>query len=329
MGIEAAIIGGSVVSGLMGSRASSKAAGAQTAASQMGVDEQRRQFDLTREDFAPYREGGEEALYNLLDYLGIGTGRGFSAIPEAPVSPDRADFMTGKAPGGGFLGGGFRQGYWTNDPRSSSAQFISTAPAPSFDQTGFDAAMAKYNADKAAYERATRNAQRDPRFGSLLDRFTGDDLEQEPGYQFGLNEGEKAIDRMARARGGLDSGATLKALLRFNNDYAGTKFNEGFNRDSTEKTRIFNMLSGVSGTGQTATGQVASAGTNASNNIANLIGQQGDARAAGVVGSNRAWTDAISNGLQGYQNVSMMNWLRGLNNPAATATGGPFGYKYG
>jgi hypothetical protein len=41
-----------------------------------------------------------------------------------------------------------------------------------------------------------------------------------PGYQFGLDEGAKTVQASAAARGGLNSGATLKALTKFGNDYA-------------------------------------------------------------------------------------------------------------
>lgn len=41
-----------------------------------------------------------------------------------------------------------------------------------------------------------------------------------PGYQMGLDEGYKGIEASAAARGGLNSGATMKALQKFGTDYA-------------------------------------------------------------------------------------------------------------
>lgn len=60
--LAAAIIGGSsIVSGLLGK----KAGDAQADAANASVAEQRRQFDLIRQDYAPYLEAGTNALGRL------------------------------------------------------------------------------------------------------------------------------------------------------------------------------------------------------------------------------------------------------------------------
>lgn len=71
-----------------------------------------------------------------------------------------------------------------------------------------------------------------------------------PGYQFGLNEGAGQIQASAAARGGLNSGATLKALQRYGNDYA----------DQQGYTPYMNKLAGLFGGAQTAAGQMGQAG---------------------------------------------------------------------
>jgi hypothetical protein len=101
----------------------------------------------------------------------------------------------------------------------------------------------------------------------------------------------------------------MKDLLRFNQDYAGTKFNEGFNRDATSKGNKFNWLSGVSGAGQTATGQVASAGTNTSNNVSNLQTGAGNSRAAGIVGGTNAINNTIGNIANNWQQQNTLDQL--------------------
>jgi hypothetical protein len=53
----AVIVGGSaLVSGYMGSKAAKEAAGQTRAGIDAATAEQRRQYDVTREDYAPYRE---------------------------------------------------------------------------------------------------------------------------------------------------------------------------------------------------------------------------------------------------------------------------------
>ena len=112
---------------------------------------------------------------------------------------------------------------------------------------------------------------------ALLGNFTMADLENDPGYQFELQEGNQAIDRAAGSRGGRYSGATLKALQRFGQGLASTRFNEAYNRDNTDKTRTYNMLSGGVNAGQGAQGTVG-----------NFLSNAGAAQASGDVGANNA-----------------------------------------
>lgn len=73
--VAAAVIGSSVVSGLMSSQAQSNAAdtaaGAQTAASQAGIAEQGRQFDAVRKLLEPYVNAGTGALTGQQNILGL------------------------------------------------------------------------------------------------------------------------------------------------------------------------------------------------------------------------------------------------------------------
>jgi hypothetical protein len=55
----------SLGSALLGSSAAKKAAKAQVAGTEAATAEQRRQFDLTRTDFAPWREAGASAIGSL------------------------------------------------------------------------------------------------------------------------------------------------------------------------------------------------------------------------------------------------------------------------
>lgn len=66
-----AIIGGvaTLGSALLGSSSASKGANAQVQAAQMGIEESRRQYDQTRQDYAPWREAGGAAIGQLSDML--------------------------------------------------------------------------------------------------------------------------------------------------------------------------------------------------------------------------------------------------------------------
>jgi hypothetical protein len=66
-----AVGGATLVSGISQSNAASGAAGAQSAASQAGIDEQRRQFDKIRELLKPYTDAGPGALAQQQALLGL------------------------------------------------------------------------------------------------------------------------------------------------------------------------------------------------------------------------------------------------------------------
>lgn len=56
------------------------------------------------------------------------------------------------------------------------------------------------------------------------------DFKKDPGYQFRLDEGLKAIRRGAAASGGRGSGATMKALQRYGQNYASGEYQNAYQR---------------------------------------------------------------------------------------------------
>lgn len=164
----------------------------------------------------------------------------------------------------------------------------------------------------------------------LTRRFTAADLSADPvygaGLDVGLREGARGINARAIGSGVYDSGATLKALTRFGNDYATGKANEAYNRFNADNTNMYNRLAGISGTGQTALGQVTSAGNSASGDIANLLTQQGNANAAGIVGGANAWGAGAQNVNNAWNNYQNNQILQGLINPRGGAGGSGGGW---
>ena len=297
--IATAVIGSAAL-GYLGSR---KAAGAQSDAANQAAGISREQYAQNREDLAPWRTSGNQANQKLMEYLGLATPQ--SRTPGL-TAPTREQFMTASNTGG----------YDANGPIFGGAKggtdaFGRSVSTNVFDQAGFDKATADYNAQ-------LQQTSVDPEgFGSLLKPFTGTDLVNEPGYQYGIQQGEQGINRAAAGRGSYDSGATLKALLRFNQDYGGTKYGEAFNRDAANKSSIYGMLSGVSGTGANAAGQTAGLGANAANAQGGYATNAGDARAAGYVGGANAIIGGVGNYLGYQQNQQTLDYLKGLRQPIA------------
>lgn len=145
-------------------------------------------------------------------------------------------------------------------------------------------------------------------------------FQQDPGYQFRLSEGLKALDRQAAARGGLISGAALKAAGRYGQDYASNEYQNAFNRYQTERAAQLQPLQSLAGVGQTTAQTLGQAGqqyaTSAGNiasqsaaNIGDLMQSGAAARASGYVGQANALTGALNTGLNYYQNQQLMNRL--------------------
>lgn len=106
--------GGSLLSGVLGGKGAKKAAQAQAAAYQKGIDEQSREFDATQARFKPYNDFGLASMDQLSNFLGLnGNDKQGSAIDALKQSPAfTALFNTGQdtilqnaAATGGLRGG--------------------------------------------------------------------------------------------------------------------------------------------------------------------------------------------------------------------------------
>lgn len=164
--------------------------------------------------------------------------------------------------------------------------------------------------DQAPYRDAGKNAlgqMQNPNFQQDFNwNDPGTDNVKDPGYAFRLAEGNKAINAAAAARGMGNSGATLKALTKYGQDYASNEYNNAYNRFNTNQTQRFNRLASLAGVGQTANGQTAAAGMNAANQMgSNILGGANAAAAATMAGGN-AINGAIGRGMNGWMDYQMM-----------------------
>lgn len=187
-----AVAGATLVSGSMQSNAASGAVNAQAGASDAAIGENRRQYDLTRGDYAPYREAGTKALAQYQT--------------EINGMPTAAEVMS------------------------------------------------------------------------------------DPGYQFGLQQGQQGLDRKAAAAGGRVSGASLKSAAEYATNYGATGYNAAYQR---RQDRL-NRLAALANVGQSATGSSAAAGQASTNAISGIMGSQGDASAAGTLAQGNIWGNTIN-----------------------------------
>lgn len=149
-------------------------------------------------------------------------------------------------------------------------------------------------------------------YGSLAQPFDMTKFEADPGYGFRMQEGMKALENSAAARGGLLSGATLKGVNRFSQGLASQEYQNAFNRYQIERNARLNPLQSLMGAGQTATNQLTGAMGQAGQGMAQTYGNLGQAQASAYVGGAQAGMGGlqnISNLAQNYYNNQMFNQM--------------------
>lgn len=147
-------------------------------------------------------------------------------------------------------------------------------------------------------------------------------LQNSPGYQSRLQQGQRSLEGGLAARGGMGSGRSATAAAGWNQDYA-----------SNEYANRLNQLAGLSGTGQSTATGLGTQGMNYATGMGNIW--QGNANAqgaAGIAGTN-AWQSGILGGAQLGMNANNYfnqpntgnNWANN-NNPNYSGPG--FAWPY-
>ena len=325
--------------------AAGDAADASSAAARYQADLQKQMYDQTRKDQGPWRDAGQNALSALM--FGSGLSQSYSPY-EFASGGAHGQLSYDDMSGDGF---GPNADLYAIDPAYRAAydkvqqeHYAAYGGDPSFaersDLTAWNRAIANiYGLDAENERRKATEAGKDYttgltsstgiNSGSLLRDFTAADFEADPGYDFRQKEGMQALDRGAAAKGGLLSGAAIKAAQRFGQDLASQEYQNAYNRFNTNQTNKFNRLASIAGVGQTANNALQTAGTNYANAMtgisANDAANQGNALLA--AGSARA------SGYQGFANAAAGAFANYGKNSTPTPTPQPSpgydGWGYG
>lgn len=114
-------------------------------------------------------------------------------------------------------------------------------------------------------------------------------FQTDPGYEFRLNQGLQSLDRSAAARGGLQSGAALKAAQQYGQNLASNEYNNAFNRQLG--------LAGLGAQSANKLGNYAGMyGQNYGNTLLGKAENQGNALIAGQNAKNQGYSDLFGLG---------------------------------
>jgi hypothetical protein len=125
--------------------------------------------------------------------------------------------------------------------------------------------------------------------GALSRDFTAADFNKDPGYDFRMQEGQTGVNNKFAASGSLLSGAALKALTKYNQDYASNEYGAAYGRFKTNQGDQYNRLTGMVNTGQNALAQTSNASMSAASGMSgagiastNAMQQAGTAAQNGI-----------------------------------------------
>lgn len=144
-------------------------------------------------------------------------------------------------------------------------------------------------------------------YGRYARDFGMQDYQQDPGYQFRLSEGLKALGHTAGARGGLISGQTMKGMQDYAQNSASNEYQNAFNRYQTNRANQLAPLGSLMTSGQAAASNQAAQAGQYGVNAGNLMSQAGQSIAAGQLGSANTMGNALASMGSAYQQQQQQN----------------------
>lgn len=159
--------------------------------------------------------------------------------------------------------------------------------------------------------------------------FDQSQVQLEPGYQFGLDQGQQAINRQTSAAGGRISGAALKAAAQYGTDYATSGYSAAYNRANQARSDRLNRLAALAQIGQTSTQNVSALGeqNTASNNA--LTRAAANNAGAATLAQGNIWGNAGNQIAALYGRGAGGTGGQGITEGATNQTGNFNEYGYG
>lgn len=273
--------------------AASEAAQGQTNAANLSRADQLALMAQQRRDARPYRDSGYNALNQLNYLMGLGsptsTAKTQDYFDPVKYKDWRIQQMTEKV-----------MKDFKNPEKQKAVIAKRTARINSMmaDPADAWADYAKRNSTnskvsmgdfwKSREGSQTAGGQGGEGYGFLQQRFNNDVFEKDPGYQFRMDEGNRAIEGGAAARGGLLSGAAAKAMQKYSQGFASNEYGNAYNRFTGDQQNMYNRLSQLAGTGQQQMNQTNQMQQQGLNNASSYLQDAAAANASGIIGASNA-----------------------------------------
>lgn len=153
--------------------------------------------------------------------------------------------------------------------------------------------------------------------GQFAHSFDANDLNANmaPGYQFALDQGNRATTNMANMSGGAFSGNTLKAVSDYNVGAAQQGYQQAFNNYQTNQSNIYGRLKDIANLGQQSSTNTATGGSVYGANIGANMAGAANAQAGGTAAQGNIAGSALNNAGSWYTLGNMMR-------PQTASTGG-------
>lgn len=152
--------------------------------------------------------------------------------------------------------------------------------------------------------------------------FSGKDLQNTPGYQFALDQGERSLSNQYASRGLGYSGAQMMGAQQFATGLADQTYNQQLQNQMGIYQNNYNNLMGRVGMGMNAGNSMANLAMMNGNLIGNYLTGQGNAMAGGLVGNANARGNALNNLLGfGSQMAGMGSGMGGGGGMGGAAAG--------
>lgn len=186
-------------------------------------------------------------------------------------------------------------------------------------QQGIDVRDKQYKETQGYLNPYTQFGQRaigklDQYLGTGEGKFDPNAFTTDPGYQWRLEQGQKALERSAASRGQLLSGGQMKALTNYSQGAASQEFQAAYNR-----------LMGAAGMGMSAAGQQAGLSQQHGMTQGGAYQSKGEAEAAAIMAKYRNW-QALDSQAAGAWSGFMGGQKAGYASDKTGKQGGIYGY---